>query len=113
LETDMQTENRILDDLARVASGAFHTLGGLREEIETRVRERLERVAADLDLVSREEFEAARSMAAKARADQEVLAERLTRLEAEMASLRRAEKPAPRRKPGGAAGGGATEPGAS
>ena len=39
----MQTSNRLFDDLARVASGAFNTLSGLREEIETRVRERVER----------------------------------------------------------------------
>ena len=52
----MQTSNRLFDDLARVASGAFNTLSGLREEIETRVRERVERMAADLDLVTREEF---------------------------------------------------------
>ena len=67
----MQTSNRLFDDLARVASGAFNTLSGLREEIETRVRERVERMAADLDLVTREEFDAVRAMAAKARAGQE------------------------------------------
>ena len=70
----MQTSNRLFDDLARVASGAFNTLSGLREEIETRVRERVERMAADLDLVTREEFDAVRTMAAKARAGQEELA---------------------------------------
>ena len=69
----MQTSNRLFDDLARVASGAFNTLSGLREEIETRVRERVERMAADLDLVTREEFDAVRTMAAKARAGQEEL----------------------------------------
>ena len=70
----MQTSNRLFDDLARVASGAFNTLSGLREEIETRVRERVERMAADLDLVTREEFDAVRTMAANARAGQEELA---------------------------------------
>ena len=39
----MQTENRLFDDLARVASGALSTLGGLRDEIEARVKERVER----------------------------------------------------------------------
>ena len=109
----MQTENRILDDLARVASGAFHTLGGLREEIETRVRERLERVAADLELVSREEFDAVRSMAAKARAEQEELSVKVAQLEAEIASLKRVRKATstPRRKPTAAGpGGAASEP---
>jgi BMFP domain-containing protein YqiC len=69
-EALMQTENRLFDDLARVASGAINTLGGLREEIELRVKERLERFAGDMDLVSREEFDAVKAMATKARAEQ-------------------------------------------
>jgi BMFP domain-containing protein YqiC len=82
----MQTSNRLFDDLARVASGAFNTLSGLREEIETRVRERVERMAADLDLVTREEFEAVRAMAAKARAGQDELAAKVAALEAQLAT---------------------------
>lgn len=81
----MQTSNRLFDDLARVASGAFNTLSGLREEIETRVRERVERMAADLDLVTREEFEAVRAMAVKARSAQEELEAKVARLEAALA----------------------------
>lgn len=92
----MQTSNRLFDDLARVASGAVNTLSGLREEIETRVRERVERMAADLDLVTREEFEAVRAMAAKARASQEELEARVAKLEAELASARGAEASKPR-----------------
>ena len=86
----MQTSNRLFDDLARVASGAFTTLSGLREEIETRVRERVERMAADLDLITREEFDAVRTMAANARAGQEELAAKVATLEAELAELRSA-----------------------
>jgi BMFP domain-containing protein YqiC len=82
----MQTSNRLFDDLARVASGAFHTLSGLREEIETRVRERVERMAADLDLVTREEFDAVRTMAANARAGQEELAAKVASLEERLAA---------------------------
>ena len=92
----MQTSNRLFDDLARVASGAFNTLSGLREEIETRVRERVERMAADLDLVTREEFDAVRAMAAKARAGQEALEARLTELEAALATAK-APQPAAKR----------------
>ena len=77
----MQTENRLFDDLARVASGAINTLGGLREEIELRVKERIERFAGEMDLVSREEFDAVKAMAAKARADQEALLDRIATLE--------------------------------
>ena len=84
----MQTSNRLFDDLARVASGAFSTLSGLREEIETRVRERVERMAADLDLVTREELDAVRTMAANARAGQEELTAKVATLEAELAALR-------------------------
>ena len=91
----MQTSNRLFDDLARVASGAFNTLSGLREEIETRVRERVERMAADLDLVTREEFDAVRTLAANARSGQEGLEAKLAKLEAELATLRAApDKPA-------------------
>jgi BMFP domain-containing protein YqiC len=90
----MQTSNRLFDDFAKVASGAMNTLGGLREEIETRVRERLERVAADMDLVTREEFDAVRAMATKARAEQEDLAGKLARLEAELAEVK-AQQAAP------------------
>ena len=91
----MQTSNRLFDDLAKVASGAMHTLGGLREEVETRVRERLERVLADMDLVTREEFDAVRAMAAKARSEQEELAGRLARLEVELAEVKAQKKAAP------------------
>jgi len=82
MEALMQTENRLFDDLARVASGAINTLGGLREEIELRVKERLERLASEMDLVSREEFDAVKAMAAKARAEQTALEKRIVALEA-------------------------------
>ena len=77
----MQTQNRLFDDLARVAGGAFSTLASLREEIETRIRERVERLLADMDLVPREEFEAVKAMAQKARMEQEAMALRLEELE--------------------------------
>ena len=83
----MQTQNRLFDDLARVASGAAHTLGGLREEIETRVKERIERMAAEMDLVTREELDAATAMAAKARSEQEAMATRIAELEAKVEAL--------------------------
>jgi hypothetical protein len=83
----MQTENRLLDDLARMANGALNTLSGLREEIESRVRERVERMLADMDMVPREEFEAVRAMAQKARSEQEEMAARLAEIERRMAGL--------------------------
>jgi BMFP domain-containing protein YqiC len=95
----MQTSNRLFDDLARVASGAFNTLSGLREEIETRVRERVERMASDLDLVTREEFDAVRTMAANARTGQEELQAKVLKLEAELAALRSGAAPAAKAAP--------------
>jgi BMFP domain-containing protein YqiC len=83
----MQTENRLLDDLARMANGALNTLSGLREEIESRVRERVERMLADMDMVPREEFEAVKAMAQKARAEQEDLAAKVAALEQRLAEL--------------------------
>ncbi|MFO1073154.1 MAG: accessory factor UbiK family protein [Geminicoccaceae bacterium] len=97
----MQTSNRLFDDFARVASGAFNTLSGLREEIETRVRERVERMAADLDLVTREEFDAVRAVATKARTTQEELEAKIAKLEAQIAALVEGEAArtrAPRRR---------------
>ena len=82
----MQTENRLLDDLARMANGALNTLSGLRDEIESRVRERVERMLADMDMVPREEFEAVRAMAQKARAEQEDLTARVAELERRLAA---------------------------
>jgi BMFP domain-containing protein YqiC len=74
-------DNRILDDLAKVAAGALGGVSSVRQEIETRLRQQFERVLANMDVVSREEFEVVRAMAAKARAEQEALAARVAALE--------------------------------
>jgi len=81
----MQTKGRIFDDLARVANGAAGTLSGVRHEIEGVVKQRLERVLADMDLVTRDEFEAVKEVAAKARIEQEALETRVAELEAQLA----------------------------
>jgi hypothetical protein len=83
----MQSQNRFFDDLARVAAGAMGTLSGVKSEVETRIREQLERVLAGMDLVSRDEFEAVKAMAAKARSEQEDLQKRLAGLESRLAAL--------------------------
>jgi BMFP domain-containing protein YqiC len=82
----MQSTNRILDDLARVASGAIGTFGGFRQEVEGRLREQVERILASMDVVGREEFEAVKAVAAEARLKQEALERRLALLEAKLAS---------------------------
>ncbi len=78
----MQFDHRLIDDLARVAGGALGTLAGMREEVEARLRQEFQRILSGADLVTREEFEVVRAMAAKAREEQERLAERLAALEA-------------------------------
>ena len=85
----MQSQNRFFDDLARVASGAVGAISGVRGEIESRFRDQLERVLAGMDLVSREEFEAVKAMAAKARTEQEMLEARIKELEARLAAAER------------------------
>ena len=80
----MQTSNRILDDLARVANGAISTLVGIKNEIDALVRQRLERLLNDADVVPREEFDAVKAMAAKARTEQERLEKRIAGLEAKL-----------------------------
>ena len=80
----MQSQNRIFDDIARVAAGAVGALSGVRGEVEARLRDQLERVLAGMDLVSREEFEAVKAMAAKAREEQELLLRRIESLESRL-----------------------------
>ena len=80
----MQTSNRILDDLARVANGAVSTLVGIKNEIDALVRQRIERLLNDADMVPREEFDAVKAMAAKARTEQEKLEIRVAGLEAKL-----------------------------
>lgn len=92
----MQVENRFLDDLARVANGAMGALSGVRTEVEAMVKQRVERLLADMDLVTRDEFEAVKAVAAKARSEQEVLEARVAALEAALAKP--AAKPATSRK---------------
>ena len=81
----MQRDNRLFDDLARVASGAFSSFSALREEAEARVHEQIERVLQRMDVVPRDEFEAVRAMAVKAREENEALAARLGALEEQLA----------------------------
>jgi BMFP domain-containing protein YqiC len=82
----MQSDNRFLDDAARLAGGALGTLAGVRREIEQLARAQLERILANMNLVGRDEFEAVKAMAAKARSEQEDLAERVAALEAALAN---------------------------
>lgn len=89
----MQTRNRVLDDIAKVAGGAASVLAGVKDEVEALARARLERLIASMALVTRDEFEAVRAMAVKARAEQERLAARLDALESSRHPVRKRRKP--------------------
>ena len=80
----MQTSSRFLDDLARVASGAISTFGGVRSEFEGRLREQVERILRSMDLVTRDECEAIKAVAVEARLRQEALEQKLAALEARL-----------------------------
>ena len=80
----MQTDNPFLDGMAKFFTDAAGAANSLRTEIDTFVRQRMERLVADMKLVSREEFEAVKAMAAKARTENEKLAARLAELEARL-----------------------------
>jgi BMFP domain-containing protein YqiC len=82
----MQTRNKFLDDLSQLATNAAGVAQGMREEAEMLVRGRIERFLADSDLVTREEFEAVRDMAQKAREENVSLADRIAALEAKLAA---------------------------
>ena len=84
----MQTDNRLFDDLAKLATNAVGAATAVRQEIEARVKAQLERLIVDMNLVTRDDYEAVRELAAKARAEQELLAERVAALEAEVAALK-------------------------
>ncbi len=82
----MQTNNRLLDDLAKVANGAVSTLAGVKSEVEASVRHQLERLLMDMDLVTRDEFETMKAVAIAARTEQEKLEKRMRVLEAAVAN---------------------------
>ncbi len=77
-----QTQNRIFDELGRLFTNAAGAAQGVRQEIETVLKGQAERLIADMDLVTREEFEAVRAMAQLAREENEALKARIEALEA-------------------------------
>jgi BMFP domain-containing protein YqiC len=81
-----QTSNRVFDELARLMTDAAGAAQGVRREMETLMRAQTERFLRDMDVVPREEFEAVKAMARKAREENEALAARLDALEAKLAA---------------------------
>lgn len=85
-----QTNNRLFDEFAKLMTDAAGAAQGVRREVETMMKAQGERMLAGMDLVQREEFEAVKEMAAKARDENTLLSERVAKLEAELATLRKA-----------------------
>lgn len=95
----MQTSNRLFDDLAKVANGAASTLTGMKSEVEGLVRQQLHRLLNDAELVTREEFDAVKAVAIKAREEQEKLEARIKKLEAQLGPKKAPAKPRTAAKP--------------
>ena len=85
----MQTRNKVFDDLSHLFTNAMGVAQGAKDEANTAMKSWIDRWMADRDFVSREEFDAVRAMAQKAREENEALKARLDALEA---------KPAPKKK---------------
>jgi BMFP domain-containing protein YqiC len=77
----MQSRNRIMDDLGQLMTNAMGVAQGAREEAETAMKSLLDRWLADRDFVTREEFDAVRAMAVKAREENDALRARLDAME--------------------------------
>ncbi len=77
-----QTTGRFFDELGKLLTDAAGAAEGMRKEVEGVVRAQAERVLRELDVVQREEFEAAKAMAQKAREENELLKARIAALEA-------------------------------
>ena len=97
-----QTTSRFFDEIAKLMTDAAGAAHGVRKEVETVMRAQAERVLRDLDVVQREEFEAVKAMAQKAREENEALSQRIAALEEKLsAATKPAAKPrqASRAKP--------------
>jgi hypothetical protein len=79
-----QTNNRLLDELARMMTDAAGAAQGVKRDVETMVRSQGEKWLRDMDVVQREEFEAVKAMAEKARLENEELRQRIAALEARL-----------------------------
>lgn len=84
-----QTSNRLLDEFAKLMTDAAGAAQGVSREVQSIVRSQGEKVLRDFDVVQREEFEAVKAMAEKARVQNEALEARIAKLEALLAATPR------------------------
>lgn len=106
-----QTSNRLMDEFAKLMNDASGVAQGMKREVESMARGQAERFLADMDIVRREEFDAAMELAANARAEVEGLTARVAELEGRLGDIedkcgllktsgstaRKTAKPAPRK----------------
>lgn len=78
----MQTRNKVFEDISQLMTNAMGVAQGAKEEAETAMKSMIDRWLADRDFVTREEFDAVRAMAMKAREENDMLKARLDALEA-------------------------------
>lgn len=79
------TQSRFFDELAKLMTNAAGAAQGVRREVDTLIQAQMERVLGNMELVQREEFEAVKAMAQKAREENEALSRRIAELEAKLA----------------------------
>ena len=89
---EMESRNRFLDDLAKIASSTASTIAGMKDEAENLIKQRVEALMNDMNLVTREEFEVMNAMLSKARLEQEKLIKRIEALE-KPSSKQKAKRP--------------------
>lgn len=77
----MNTNNRFFDDIGKMMTSAAGVAKGVKDEADTAIRNKMERWLSEMDLVTREEFDAVRAMAQKAREENDALKARLDALE--------------------------------
>ena len=87
----VQTTNRFFDEMARLMNDAAGVASGVRKEVETIFQAQAERILRNLDVVTREEFEAIKEMAAKARDENERLSTRIAELEKKLRATPKGE----------------------
>jgi BMFP domain-containing protein YqiC len=91
-----QTSNRLLDEFAKLMTDAAGVAQGMRREVETAFRSQAERFLNEMNVVQREEFEAVRELATRAREESDALAHRVAALEARLGSAEPGDGPVKR-----------------
>jgi BMFP domain-containing protein YqiC len=80
----MQTRNPFIDDLTKLANSAMGTFTGMKDEVENRVRDQIAKILDGMDIPRRDEFDAVKAMAAKAREENEELKKQIAELQAKL-----------------------------